>query len=176
VRVSVVIPARDEELLLPRCLASIAKQDVPIHETIVVDDDSNDATARVASLGGARVASAGTRPSGWAGKPWAAHVGSKEATGDWLLFIDADAILAPQCVRAAIADGEEHATDLLTLMPRPTCSTPFEAMAQPLFLMVTMGALDMRASTIPRARWRQHGADSCSSGEFRTTRLAATSE
>jgi hypothetical protein len=150
-RVSVIIPARDEELLLPRCLDSLAKQDVPIHETIVVDDDSNDATARVASLGGARVVAAGARPSGWAGKPWAAHVGSKEATGDWLLFIDADAILASPCVRAAIADAEEHRTDLLTLMPRPTCSTPFEALVQPLFLMVTMGALDMKNVNDPKS-------------------------
>jgi hypothetical protein len=143
-RVSVIIPARDEELLLPRCLASIATQDVPIHETIVVDDDSNDSTARVASQGGAHVVAAGARPTGWAGKPWAAHVGSQEATGDWLLFVDADAVLAPQCVRAALADAEEHGADLLTLMPRPTCSTAFEAMVQPLFLMVTMGALNMK--------------------------------
>src|SRR3974390_804744 len=66
-RVSVIIPARDEEVLLPRCLASIRAQDTPVHEIIVVDDDSKDATARVAADGGARVVPAGARPDGWAG-------------------------------------------------------------------------------------------------------------
>src|SRR5258708_26396563 len=98
-RLSVIIPARDEEMLLPRCLASVRGQDVPVHEIIVVDDDSNDATARVAIEGGARVVPAGARPAGWAGKTWTAQVGGQAASGDWLLFVDADAVLAPGCVR-----------------------------------------------------------------------------
>jgi hypothetical protein len=143
-RVSVIIPARDEEKLLPRCLASLRAQDVPIYEIIVVDDDSNDATARVAVECGARVVQAGVRPPGWAGKPWAAQAGSKEATGDWLLFVDADAVLAPSCVRVALSEAQLHGSDLLSLLPRPTCSTVYEALAQPVFMLATMGFLDVR--------------------------------
>jgi hypothetical protein len=142
-RVSVIIPARNEERLLPRCLDSIRTQRVAAHEIIVVDDDSTDATPRLAAERGARIVPAGTRPAGWAGKPWAAHVGSKAATGDWLLFVDADAVLAPDCIGVALAEADENASDLLSLMPRPTCSTTFEAIMQPFFLLMTMMGLDM---------------------------------
>jgi cellulose synthase/poly-beta-1,6-N-acetylglucosamine synthase-like glycosyltransferase len=143
-RLSVIIPARDEELLLPRCLNSVRAQDAPLHEIIVVDDHSSDSTARVATDGGARVVSAGSRPEGWAGKTWAAQVGSREATGDWLLFIDADAVLAPSCVRSALYEAQEHSADLLSFFPRPTCSTFFEAVGQPVFLLASMGSFNMQ--------------------------------
>jgi cellulose synthase/poly-beta-1,6-N-acetylglucosamine synthase-like glycosyltransferase len=151
-RVSVIIPARDEELLLPRCLRSVRAQDVPVHEIIVVDDDSNDATARLAVDGGARVVPAGARPDGWAGKTWAAQSGSKEATGDWLLFLDADAVLAPGCVRTALSEAEEHGADLLSLLPRPTCSTLLEAVGQPLFMLASMLSLNIRTVNDPKSR------------------------
>jgi hypothetical protein len=151
-RVSVIIPARDEEKLLPRCLASLRAQDVPVHEIIVVDDDSNDATARVAADCGARVVPAGTRPAGWAGKPWAAHAGSREATGDWLLFIDADAVLAPNCLRVVLNEAQMESADLLSLLPRPTCSTVYEAVAQPVFMLATMGFLQVRDVNDPQSQ------------------------
>jgi hypothetical protein len=156
-RVSVVIPARNEERLLPRCLDSLRAQRMVPHEIIVVDDDSTDATPRLAAERGARVVPAGARPAGWAGKPWAAHVGSKAATGDWLLFVDADAVLAPDCIGVALAEAEEHGSDLLSFMPRPTCSTTFEAIMQPFFLLMTMTGLDMGRindpKTVAAAAW-----------------------
>lgn len=142
-RVSVVIPARNEEGLLPRCLDSVRAQTFAVYETIVVDDNSADATARLATERGARVVPAGERPPGWAGKPWATHVGSKAASGDWILFLDADAILAPECVATALMEAERQGSDLLSFMPRPTCSTTLEAIAQPTFMLVMMAALDM---------------------------------
>lgn len=149
-RVSVIIPARNEEQLLPRCLDSIRAQRMPVHEIIVVDDESTDATPRLAAERGAHVVPAGSRPTGWAGKPWAAHVGSKAATGDWLLFVDADAVLAPDCIGVALAEADEHASDLLSFMPRPTCSTTLEAIGQPFFLMMIMVALDMGRVNDPK--------------------------
>jgi hypothetical protein len=135
-RVSVIIPAHNEEKLLSRCLDSVRAQLRPVDELIVVDDESRDATPRLALERGAKVVPAGTRPPGWTGKPWAAHVGANAATGDWLLFIDADAMLAPNCVGAALAEAEAQGADLLSLIPEWRCSSNLERLVQPLFFMI----------------------------------------
>jgi cellulose synthase/poly-beta-1,6-N-acetylglucosamine synthase-like glycosyltransferase len=149
VRVSVIVPARNEEKLLPRCLDSVRAQRRPVHELIVVDDTSRDATGRVAADRGAHVISAGTRPPGWNGKPWAAHVGANAATGDWLLFVDADAVLAADCVEAALAEAEEHGADLLSLIPAWRCSTLLESLVQPVFFILLSAAFDFHKMNDP---------------------------
>src|SRR5258706_13342676 len=57
-------------------------------------------------------------PSGWHGKAWACRQLGLEAHGEWLLFVDADVVLARECVTAALAAGREQSADLLTLRPR----------------------------------------------------------
>jgi cellulose synthase/poly-beta-1,6-N-acetylglucosamine synthase-like glycosyltransferase len=141
-RVSVIVPARNEEKVLPRCLDSIRAQERAVDEIIVVDDESHDATARCAVEHGACVIFPGKRPPGWTGKPWAAHAGANAATGDWLLFVDADAVLGPRCVGAALAEAEAHGTDLLSLIPAWRSSTLLEALVQPIFFMVLSGFFD----------------------------------
>jgi cellulose synthase/poly-beta-1,6-N-acetylglucosamine synthase-like glycosyltransferase len=148
-KVSVVVPARDEERLLPRCLASIHAQRLPVHEVIVVDDDSADGTARVAALYGARVRTAGPRPAGWAGKPWAAHRGAVAASGEWLAFVDADAVLAPDCLGAAVGEADSGRVDLLAFLHRPDCGSTFEAILQPVFMLVLCAFLDIRRVNDP---------------------------
>src|SRR5829696_261219 len=72
-RVSVVIPARDEAARIGPCLAGLAG-DPDVHEVIVVDDGSTDATADIAAAAGAAVI-AGERREGWVGKPSALQQG-----------------------------------------------------------------------------------------------------
>ena len=105
-RVSVIVPARDEAATLPRLLTTLAQLDASPHEVIVVDDGSRDATAAVARAHGATVLPAGASPAGWAGKPWACHVGAGVASGTHLLFLDADTWLAPDALGRLLA---EHA-------------------------------------------------------------------
>lgn len=93
--VSAIIPARNEEARIRPLLDSLAAQEHRPVEVIVVDDGSTDGTAEVARAAGARVIPAGELPEGWKGKPWACQVGAGAATGDWLLFLDADLSLAP---------------------------------------------------------------------------------
>ncbi|NPV09914.1 MAG: glycosyltransferase [Anaerolineae bacterium] len=97
-RVSVVIPARNEALRVPTLLRSLQQQALIPHEVIVVDDDSSDDTAAVARALGATVIGAGERPPGWLGKPWACWRGAQQATGNVLLFLDADTWLEPQAL------------------------------------------------------------------------------
>ncbi len=89
-RLSIVIPARDEEQNLPVILDSIAAQAVRPREVIVVDDGSTDQTAEIARRSGAVLIPSAPLPQGWRGKPWACQQGADLASGEWLLFLDAD--------------------------------------------------------------------------------------
>lgn len=94
-RLSIVIPARNEEDNLTRLLPSLRDPSFPPHEILVVDDHSSDRTAEVARQYGATVVSGADLAEGWYGKPWACQQGADAATGDWLLFLDADLVALP---------------------------------------------------------------------------------
>jgi 4,4'-diaponeurosporenoate glycosyltransferase len=89
-KVSVIIPARDEERNLRKLLPALAGQSMPPHEIIVVDDQSSDGTAAIARAAGAKLIEGRDLPEGWFGKPWACHQGAEAASGEWLWFLDAD--------------------------------------------------------------------------------------
>jgi len=93
--VSVIIPARNEEHNLPTLLRSLAAQPVVPHEIIVVDDGSTDRTMEVSRQWGATVIPSQPLPDGWRGKTWACHQGAQAATGERLLFVDADTWFEP---------------------------------------------------------------------------------
>jgi 4,4'-diaponeurosporenoate glycosyltransferase len=88
--VSVIIPARNEAHNLPALLQSLASQPVKPCQIIVVDDGSTDRTAELARQFGATVIASSPLPEGWRGKTWACHQGAQAATGNLLLFLDAD--------------------------------------------------------------------------------------
>ncbi len=93
--VSVIIPARNEEHNLPALLRSLAVQPGKPREIIVVDDGSADRTAKIAGEHGATVIPSQSLPEGWRGKTWASHQGAQAATGELLLFLDADTWFEP---------------------------------------------------------------------------------
>lgn len=95
-RLSIIIPARNEEHNLPVLSGSITSQSVRPREVIVVNDASTDRTAEIAAQHGARVINSQPLPDGWRGKTWACHQGAKAATGDLLLFLDADTWFEPE--------------------------------------------------------------------------------
>lgn len=135
-RVSVVIPARNEEHNIEACVRAVAAQDHPELEIIVVDDRSTDATPQILS----RLAETEPRlvvvrgegpPPGWMGKVAACWRGQQEAGGDVLLFLDADVRLEPQAVRAALAYLEESGADGVTLIGRLVTASFWERVVQP---------------------------------------------
>jgi dolichol-phosphate mannosyltransferase len=122
--VSVVVPARDEETRLPACLEALAAEP-HAHEVVVVDDESTDATAAVAAAAGARVVRGAPLPDGWAGKAWALQQGLEAATGEIVVFLDADARVRPGLL-GALAERLAQDTDLLSAGPRFTCEGGLE--------------------------------------------------
>ena len=124
-RVSVVIPARNEARRIGPCLAALAA-DPQVHEVIVVDDESTDGTAVIASEGGARVLSGRPLPAGWVGKPWALQQGLEAATGEWILTLDADTVPGDGLVGSLVSACLERGADLVTAGPRFRCDAPGE--------------------------------------------------
>ncbi|MBM4321383.1 MAG: glycosyltransferase, partial [Deltaproteobacteria bacterium] len=100
------------------CLGALLVQDHPALEILVIDDRSEDGTGELAAqIGGARVRVLPGQgpPPGWAGKPAACQLGAGEASGAWLLFLDADVQLSPWAVRRALALARARRLDLLSL-------------------------------------------------------------
>lgn len=115
--VSVVIPARNEETTLPCLLASLAEQQ-PSPQVIVVDDSSDDRTAEVATAAGATLVTSPLRPDGWVAKSWACATGAALATGDLLVFLDADTWLGKDGLARIVAAHARLAPDgLLSVEP-----------------------------------------------------------
>lgn len=129
-RVSVIIPARNEEANVARCVRSVAAQE-GVREIIVVDDESTDSTTAI--LDGLRkempalhVVRVDELPDGWLGKCYALAAGAKTACGEWLLFTDADTEHLPGSLAALLARAETAAVDLLSVSPGQVTETWWE--------------------------------------------------
>ncbi|SFB42475.1 4,4'-diaponeurosporenoate glycosyltransferase [Nocardioides alpinus] len=149
-RVSVVVPARDEEQTLPGLLRSL--RDLAVAEVIVVDDASRDATATVAHEAGALVLPAGVPPDGWTGKAWACHTGSGAATGDVLLFLDADTVLAPDALDGLLQLHADRG-GLVSVQPFHRVLRPYEQLSAYFNVVALMasGAFIGRPPSTPMA-------------------------
>ncbi|OUC99710.1 glycosyl transferase group 2 family protein [Streptosporangium minutum] len=117
-RISVVIPARDEEGRIGPCLSAVLA-DPAVMEVLVVDDESGDGTARLAAELGAKVVVGAPLPEGWVGKQWALLQGVEAAGGDIVVTLDADARPAPGLFGALAAALDGY--DLVSAGPRFVC-------------------------------------------------------
>ena len=133
-RVSVVIPARDEVERIGLAIGPLVA-DPDVHEVLVVDDHSTDATAAVATGLGARVVPAPPLPTGAVGKPCALQHGLEQATGDVVITLDADVRPGPGLAGAlAGALAAQPERTLLTATVRFACETVGERALHPAFL------------------------------------------
>jgi 4,4'-diaponeurosporenoate glycosyltransferase len=139
-RISLIVPARNEESNLPRLLGSL--QESRLGQFIVVDDHSTDRTGEVASSFGAQVVQAAALPSGWTGKTWACHQGAAAATGDALLFLDADAWFAPGGVERLLTafSASPDKRVAISLVPWHVLQRPYEQLSLFFQLLMAMGA------------------------------------
>ncbi len=134
--VSVIIPARNESVVIETVVTSVLASVYQPIEVLVVDDRSTDDTAaRVAELARRdprlRLVPGSELPPGWYGKPWACLQGYRAARGELLLFTDADTRHAPELLGRAVGALRETSADLLTIAPRQRCETFWERIVMP---------------------------------------------
>jgi glycosyltransferase involved in cell wall biosynthesis len=136
-RVSIIVPARNEEEDIELSLTRLLELDYDNYEVIAVNDRSTDRTGEimervaenpVLTSRRLRVIHHRELPAGWLGKTHAMWTATNEATGDWLLFTDADVLFKPDSVRRALAYAEAEKADHVVLFPRMIMKQPGEYM------------------------------------------------
>jgi hypothetical protein len=118
-RVSAVVPARDEEATITRCLDALCTTGPELTEVVVVDDASSDGTAQRARAAGDErvvVVDAPPLPAGALGKPAACAAGVALTTGEWLWFVDADVRVRPDLLRRLLALAEESGAQVVSAL------------------------------------------------------------
>ncbi len=135
-KVSVIVPAHDEERVIERLVTGVLGQIEVDFELIVVLDRCTDRTLeRLQAAAGdderVRVIELDSCPADWAGKCHAAAMGAEVASGDWLLFTDADVAFEPEVLRAATAATEAEDVDLLSAWTSLSSHDWWGAVVQP---------------------------------------------
>ncbi|MCU1271834.1 MAG: glycosyl transferase, family 2 [Acidobacteriaceae bacterium] len=145
-RVTIIVPARNEERAIGEALSRLLTLDYDNYEVVVVDDRSTDTTGKImdevalSSQGKLTVVHVEVLPPRWMGKAHAMWSAAKQASGDWLLFTDADVMFRPDCLRRAISYAEAERADHLVLFPRTIMKRPGEKMMLAFFqLMFVFG-------------------------------------
>jgi len=135
--VSILVPARDEAANIAACVRGLLAQEYPAFELIVLDDGSSDGTGAIlADLAATdprlRVLTGDPLPPGWLGKPNACRQLAAAATGDLLLFTDADVRHTPLLLGHAVAAQQALGVGLLSIFPRQITATWGERLIVPL--------------------------------------------
>lgn len=151
-RVSVLVPARDEAARITPTLRSLlAQEGLPDMEILILDDGSTDGTGDIVR----QVVGSDPRvkvidgpddlpPPGWLGKSWACHRLAQEATGDILVFIDADVQLSARAIASTVHQMRQGGLDLLSPYPRQIAVSTAERVTQPLVVWSWVTALPIR--------------------------------
>ena len=153
--VSILVPARNEARNVARCIESLARQDYPSFEILVLDDHSEDETAAIVAgltqrYPTVRLLRGKPLPPNWHGKAYACAQLAAAARGDWLLFVDADTIHDPACLSTTLRAAQEQQADLLTMLPRILAGSFSEALLLPI-MPFAFGAL-LPIGLVMRAR------------------------
>jgi cellulose synthase/poly-beta-1,6-N-acetylglucosamine synthase-like glycosyltransferase len=137
-RVSLLIPARNEEENLRNLMPLLSKLDYPDLEILILDDDSRDGTARVISYPGspAKLIQGTPLPAGWLGKNWACSQLASASTGEVLIFCDADVSMMEKSIKATVSMMDSQGLDALTCLPRQIMGTWAEKAVLPVLLLV----------------------------------------
>lgn len=148
-RLSILIPARNEEKTLPLLLHDLLGQDRFPLEIIVCDDHSDDRTYDIADRLSKqypclRVFRGEALPPGWLGKNFACYQLARRAQGDYLLFLDADVRINGQAIGQALSLAQQRQTGLLSVFPRQLMLTAGEKSTVPLMTYILLTLLPLR--------------------------------
>ena len=153
-KVSVIIPARNEENKIGLLLRSLEDQTLHPGEIIIVDDHSEDGTVAVAKNSRCTIIPSKKLPPGWLGKPWACWQGAGEAQGETLLFLDADVFLTPDGFAKILAVFSRE-RQILSIQPYHRMERAYEQLSAFFNLVIMAG---MNAFTPLGAKLRPSGA------------------
>ena len=175
-KVTVCIPARDEETNIEACVRSILDGDYQNVEVVVFDDDSSDNTPNILS----RLREEDERvviaphmalPDGWVGKQHACMQAARSATGDWLLFTDADVRFSTDAVRRTLAQAQSSGSAMVSTFPFQKTGSLSEALVVPMIFFILFSYLPM-----PRMRLTNDPGTSAGCGQFLFVRADAYRE
>lgn len=145
---SILVPARNEEKNIGRCIQSLLAQDYPSFEVLVLDDQSNDGTLAILrqmaeSQPKLKVLTGSPPPEDQSGKNWACSQLARQARGDLLLFTDADTFYQPQSLREIVTALIGEQADLLTGFPHQQVLTWGERMLVPFFTWASISFIPL---------------------------------
>jgi glycosyltransferase involved in cell wall biosynthesis len=161
-RVSIIVPARNEEESIEQALTQLLVLDYHNYEIITVNDRSTDRTGEImerlaaepSARGQLRVIHHHELPKGWLGKTHAMWTATNHAAGDWLLFTDADVMFRPESLRRALAYAEAERADHVVLFPRMIMKRAGECMTIAFFQ--TMFVFGHRPWKVADPKTRDH--------------------
>lgn len=164
--VSILIPARNEDKNIGRCLRSLTRQDYNNIEILVLDDNSDDATGRIVdewSKKDSRIKLLEGKPllQGWKGKCYACHQLSRYAKGNYFVFTDADTLHSSYSVSSAIAALIINDLDALSVFPKQIMVTIHERM-----IVIFINLVIMALMPIPLIRKISNPILSIANGQF----------
>jgi chlorobactene glucosyltransferase len=149
-KVSVILPARNEEIYITRCLDSLLNQDYPNFEIIAINDSSSDETGDIILRYSKKynklvvAVDPGPKPDGWVGKSWACYQGYRKATGELFLFTDADTRHSPSLMSLGVGHLLQQNLDAITAIPKLHCMETWTKITLPMlstFLHTRFSAL-----------------------------------
>ena len=135
--VSIIVPARNEERYIRKCVDSLVKQDYHDFEIILVNDESSDKTLEIMneyqnSYSTIKVLNVNRPDNDWTGKNWACYQGYLNSKGDLLLFTDADSYHSENTLSLVVQNIKHYRLDAITVMPRLLCNDFFTKVTLPL--------------------------------------------
>ena len=157
-KVSVLIPARNEEQNIERCVNSLRNQVYKNYEILVLNDNSTDNTLGIlnriaASDNRVRVFNGEPLPADWYGKPFALHQLTRQAQGEIFIFTDADTIHTPTSIAWAVTNMQGLKADLISGYIGQIFLTFGEVVTVPLMFFLTGFAIPLFLNRFTRISW-----------------------
>ena len=154
-RISVLVPARNEEQNISHCISGLLAQDYPDYQVIVLDDNSTDRTWEILNEfarknNALKLLKGKPLPDDWLGKHWACSQLAEAADGELLLFVDADTVHAPDTLRCAAAAMAGEDAALISALPAQIVVTWSEKLTIPAFYLGQLCGVPIGLTRIQR--------------------------